>query len=178
MTGELDRAWQAQIGYVAQSPFLVDGTLADNVTLGAGDAIERERRCLEALHSAGLKSLVDSLPGGIYARLGDFGGKLSGGQRQRVTIARALYRNASCLVLDEATSALDSVTERAVVDGIFDLGLDVTVIIIAHRLSLVQRCDRIAVLDQGHLVAIGSHAQLIEQSPIYRNLVNAQSIDE
>jgi len=178
MTGELNRAWQAQIGYVAQSPFLVDGTLADNVTLGAGVARESERRCLEALHGAGLKSLVDALPQGIYARSGDFGGKLSGGQRQRVAIARALYRNASCLVLDEATSALDSITERAVIDGIFDLGLEVTVIIIAHRLSLVQRCDRIAVLDKGHLVAVGSHAQLIEQSQIYRNLVNAQSIDE
>lgn len=177
LTGELERAWQAQIGYVAQLPYLVDGTLLDNVTLGAVEVAEREIRCLEALQAAGLKQLVDALPQGIYARSGDVGSKLSGGQRQRVAIARALYRNASCLVLDEATSALDSVTEQEVIDGVFDLGRDVTVVIIAHRLSLVQRCDRIALLDKGRLVAIGTHAQLMEHSEIYQTLVGAQSID-
>jgi len=176
LTLELERAWQQQMGYVAQSPFLVDGTLLDNVTLGADDREDREKRCIEALHAAGLGPMLQSLPQGIYSRGGDLGGKLSGGQRQRVAIARALYRKATILVFDEATSALDSITERDVVDGIFALGRDVTVVIIAHRLSLVQRCDKIAVLDKGRLIVQGSHQELMVSSSIYRDLAHAQNI--
>lgn len=174
---ELERAWQQQIGYVAQSPFLVDGTLLDNVILGADDREDRENRCIEALHAAGLGSMLQTLPQGIYSRSGDLGGKLSGGQRQRVAIARALYRKATILVFDEATSALDSITEREVVEGIFALGRDVTVVIIAHRLSLVQRCDKIAVLDKGRLIVQGSHQELMDSNSIYRDLAHAQNIE-
>lgn len=174
LKSELDRAWQKQIGYVTQSPFFVDGTLAENVMLGAMFSGEQDLHCLRALSAAGLEEFVQSLPEGIFTRSGDFGGKLSGGQKQRVAIARALYRNATFLIFDEATSALDSITEHNVIDAILNLGRDLTILIIAHRMSIIQRCDRIAVMDQGNLVAFGTHEQLSSQSQVYQRLTSAQ----
>jgi ABC-type multidrug transport system fused ATPase/permease subunit len=100
--------------------------------------------------------------------VGERGVRLSGGQRQRIGIARALYRDPKVLILDEATSALDNLTERAVMDAVNNLSHQITIILIAHRLSSVQQCDLVYMLDKGKLVASGSYAEIISQSDIFR----------
>lgn len=178
LTRKEEAAWQAQIGYVSQTPFILDGTLLDNVTLGFGDHLNDEILCTQALEKAGLRDFLSSLPNGINSQVGDYGSRLSGGQRQRLAIARALYRNASILILDEATSALDALTEQEIMDGIFEFGADVTVIIVAHRISLVQKCQRIVVLDKGSVVAEGGHSDLIQHAQLYKDLSRGQLICE
>jgi len=168
-------AWRARIGYVAQSPFLLDATLAENIEFGAPPIPDREGRCRASAEAAGLGSLVAALPKGLHTPIGDCGMQLSGGQRQRVAIARAFYRNADLLVLDEATSALDSVTEKEITAAIDELKGRLTLIIVAHRLSTVVRCDEIVLLEAGRIAAHGTHAQLLADSPAYRRLVEAQS---
>jgi ATP-binding cassette subfamily B protein len=103
--------------------------------------------------------------------VGERGIRLSGGQRQRIGIARALYKRATLLVFDEATSALDNATEQSVMDAIAGLDRDLTIVLIAHRLSTVRRCDVIVELDHGRVVAQGTYDQLLESSPSFRNMV-------
>ena len=115
-------------------------------------------------------SYVEGLPSTYDTYVGEQGIRLSGGQRQRIGIARAMYRNASVLVFDEATSALDNVTEREVMEAIDGLSHRLTVILIAHRLSTVERCDVIFELDQGRLVASGTYQELLVKSPNFQRL--------
>jgi ATP-binding cassette, subfamily B, bacterial PglK len=150
-----DVRWQKLVGYVPQDPYLLDGTLAENVAFGDdADAVDRAR-VEAALRSASLGPLLDSLPRGIDSPVGEFGGTLSGGQRQRIAIARALYRNASVLVLDEATSALDAATERELIETLRALSADrsKTLLVIAHRGAILEVCDRVYALESGRLVA-------------------------
>jgi ABC-type multidrug transport system fused ATPase/permease subunit len=123
---------------------------------------------------AELHDFIMELPQGYDTRVGERGVRLSGGQRQRIGTARALYRDPSLLLLDEATSALDSATEEAVMDAVFELGRDRTVLIVAHRLSTVRRCDRILVLEGGRLVAEGSWARLLEESDLFQLLARQE----
>ena len=144
------RAWQNRIGYVSQNLFLCDGTFAENVALGTPAAEIDRTRALEALEAARLGDFIASLPQGIDTPIGEAGNKLSGGQRQRIGIARALYKQANILFFDEATSALDSGTEEGINRSIAELSQhnrDLTIVVIAHRESSLEYCDRIITLD-------------------------------
>ena len=164
------RAWQQTIAHVPQNIYLADTTLAQNIAFGVPlQAIDLDR----VRHAAGeaqIADFIESLPKGYNAFVGEQGISLSGGQRQRIGIARALYKQASVLVFDEATSSLDNGTEQLVMQTINELSPDLTVLIIAHRLTTVQCCDIIVELDQGRVVATGSYEQLLESSPSFRKL--------
>jgi ABC-type multidrug transport system fused ATPase/permease subunit len=126
-----------------------------------------------AARKAQLEAFIAERPEGYDARVGERGVRLSGGQRQRIGIARALYKQANVLVLDEATSALDNATERSVMEAIEDLDRDLTIVLIAHRLSTVRRCDTIVELRHGRVVAQGRYEQLLESSASFRHMARA-----
>ena len=156
--------WRAQVAYLPQQVFLIDDTLRRNVALGIEDAEIDETRVKEALRQARLTELVKQLlPDGVDTLLGDRGIRLSGGQRQRVALARAFYHGRSVLVMDEATSALDNETEREVVEEIRRLKGQKTLIVIAHRWTTVQHCDRIYRLQKGAIVEQGTYNRVIER---------------
>lgn len=135
-------SWRKLIGYVPQHIQLWEGSIRENVAFGVPDEEIDDAKVVQALKLAQLYPLVESLPGGIEFRLSDDGNNLSGGQRQRLGIARALYHEPKMLILDEATSALDSETEKAFVEALEILSGKVTMIVIAHRLSTLNKCDR------------------------------------
>jgi len=142
-------AWRAAIAHVPQSLVLVDGTIADNIAFGVPRAQIDLARVRAAAAQAQLAGWIVSSPAGYDSLVGEWGIRMSGGQRQRLGLARALYKQAQLLILDEATSALDTATEAAVMDAVDGLSPDLTMVIIAHRLSTLRRCDRIIRLDQG-----------------------------
>lgn len=165
--------WRRQIGFVPQSISLTDDSLRRNVAFGLPDHAIDDEAVLSALRMAQLDVLVATLPNGLDTPLGDLGARLSGGQRQRVGIARALYHDPHILVLDEATSALDGETEQAVVAAIEALADRKTLIVVAHRLSTVQRCDRLLVLEAGRVVGLGSTEVIMQEHPVLRRLQGA-----
>jgi len=169
------RSWQRHIGYVPQDPFVLDDTLRRNVAFGIADAEIDDRRVERALQLAQLGDFVASLPGRLDTMLGERGTRLSGGQRQRVAIARALYHEPEVLVFDEATSALDSPTERELIAALEALHGLKTLVVIAHRLTTVRRCDRLAVLRDGRVAAIGSYDELLARDAGFRELVATAS---
>lgn len=157
------RGWQNQIGYVPQSIFLTDDTLRRNIAFGLpADQID-ETSILRAMKSAQLEDFIRSLPDGLDTIVGERGVRLSGGQRQRIGIARALYHDPAVIVLDEATSALDGSTENEVMDAIHALRGSKTVVIVAHRLSTVESCDRIFRMEDGRLVETGPPAEILRK---------------
>ncbi|MEE4200756.1 ABC transporter ATP-binding protein [Erythrobacter sp.] len=167
------RAWQRSIGYVPQSTYLSDNTIAANIAFGSPPS-EIDRVAVEkASRIAGLHDFVMSLEHGYDSPIGEAGVRLSGGQRQRIGIARALYPDPDLIVLDEATNALDTVTERAVIDAIEQMGDSKTLLIVTHRLSTVERCDRIFVLRNGQIEASGTYAALQRESETFDRLVRA-----
>ena len=164
------RSWQNTIGFVAQSIFLSEGTIAENVAFGiAKDQIDLEQ-VQQSLKLAHLTELLQSLEKGIHTKVGERGVQLSGGQRQRIGIARALYHNAQLLVFDEATSSLDGITEKMIMESIHDFGGQKTIIMIAHRLKTVQKCDKIFFIDRGAVVDQGTYKELIEKNEHFKNL--------
>ncbi|HQL86564.1 MAG: Multidrug resistance ABC transporter ATP-binding and permease protein [Lentisphaerae bacterium ADurb.Bin082] len=166
-------AWQRRIGYVPQDIFLLDDTILANVALGVAERDIDEAAFWRALATAQLDDFVAALPEGGRTILGERGARLSGGQRQRIGIARALYRNPAVLVLDEATSALDTTTESALTAAVEQLRGAHTVILIAHRLSTVRRCDQIFFLDGGRLVAQGTYDELLASTPAFRAMASS-----
>ncbi len=172
--GHALRAWQRNIGYVPQSIFLTDDTVAANIAFGipaelvSDEAVESAARIAE-LH----EFVVSEMPAGYATMVGERGVRLSGGQRQRIGIARALYHDPDVLVLDEATSALDNLTEKAVMDAVHNLSHRKTIIIIAHRLSTVQECDQIFMLGYGQLIAQGRYDELLEHNEAFRSMAGA-----
>lgn len=154
------RAWQRLVGYIPQSIYLIDDTIEHNIAFGVEDGAIDAIRMEEAIAAAQLTETIQQLPEGIHTLVGERGVRLSGGQRQRIGIARALYHQREILVLDEATSALDNETEQLVSDAIKSLGGTITLIIIAHRLSTVEHCDCIYVLDRGSLVESGKFQEV------------------
>ncbi|MBS7340669.1 MAG: ABC transporter ATP-binding protein [Lachnospiraceae bacterium] len=145
-------SWLAQIGYIPQSIYLIDESIRDNIAFGIdADKID-EKRIWEVLEEAQLKEFVQELPNGLDTTIGDRGVRLSGGQRQRIGIARALYHDPEILVFDEATSALDNDTEAAVMDAVNSFHGKKTMIIIAHRLNTIEKCDIIYKVEEGKLV--------------------------
>ena len=152
------------VGLVPQDVFLLDDTVAANVAFGLPHDEDLVR---DALSRAQLLAFVDSLPDGTGTTVGERGTRLSGGQRQRLGIARALYRSPGILVLDEATAALDVETEAAVVESVEALSGSLTVVVIAHRLSTIARCDQIAYLDGGRLLAVGTLDEVAHRVPAF-----------
>jgi len=172
--GDRVRAWQRSIAHVPQSIFLADTSLAENIALGVRlEDIDQERIQLAA-RRAQIADFIESGPEGYDAVVGERGVRLSGGQRQRIGIARALYKQASVLVLDEATSALDNATEQSVMEAIEGLDRDLTILIIAHRLTTVQHCDSIVELERGKVISQGSYDQLIQDSRSFRQMAHTQ----
>jgi ABC-type multidrug transport system fused ATPase/permease subunit len=158
------RSWQDQIGYVPQSVFLTDDTLRRNVAFGLANEQIDDTAVRRAVSAAQLEEFVASLPDGLETRVGERGVRLSGGQRQRIGIARALYHDPAVLVLDEATSALDTLTEDSVMEAVTALKGTKTILIVAHRLSTVERCDRLYRLEQRTLMAEGTPSELLPQA--------------
>ncbi len=158
------QSWQKQIGYIPQTIFLMDDSLRRNIAIGIADAEIDEAAIRDALKSAQLEDFVASLPEGLDTVVGERGVRLSGGQRQRIGIARALYHRPSVLVLDEATSSLDTETEHGVMQAVQALQGDKTVIIVAHRLSTVEYCDRLYRLDAGRIVDEGTFDEVMNRS--------------
>ncbi len=165
------RAWMRSVGYVPQDIFLTDATIAENIALG----ISSENIDLAKIRTAAKIARIDDfvtheLPDQYKTHIGERGIRLSGGQRQRIGIARALYHDADLIVFDEATSALDNLTESEVMLAIDALHGDKTVLMIAHRLSTVKRCDRIIVLDQGSVVGCDSWEVLMKENDSFRKI--------
>ncbi|SDI80138.1 ABC transporter transmembrane domain-containing protein [Billgrantia gudaonensis] len=160
------------MGLVAQEPVLFTGTVAENLRYGNPQATVAELR--RAAADANALTFIDELPNGLDTSLGPGGVQLSGGQRQRLAIARALLKDPRVLLLDEATSALDAESERQVQQALDRLMVGRTSLVIAHRLATVMAADRLIVLDRGRLVASGSHAELLERSPLYRHFAELQ----
>ena len=155
------RSWQTQIGYVPQVIFLTDDTIRRNVAFGVADDRIDDASVDRALQSSQLHELIAELPAGTNTMVGEGGVRLSGGQRQRIGIARALYHDPSVLVLDEATSSLDAQTERDVMESVRALQGRKTILIVAHRLSTVERCDRLYHLEGGRIVREGAPVQIL-----------------
>jgi ABC-type multidrug transport system fused ATPase/permease subunit len=174
ISGENRRNWQSSIGYVPQNIFLADDSVAANIAFGVAEqhidqaAVERAAR-IANLHDF----VVGGLPDGYRTSVGERGVRLSGGQRQRIGIARALYHRPQLLILDEATSALDNLTEQVVMDAVHNLGHEITIILIAHRLTTVRECDRIFLLDNGRVAAAGNFRELVDSNEVFRSMTLA-----
>ena len=162
------RAWQNSLGFVAQSVFLSDSSIRDNIAFGLPPEEIDDAKVAFVAGLAHLDELVASLPEGLDTTVGERGVQLSGGQRQRIGIARALYNDAQVLVFDEATSALDGITERIIMDAIHDLGGSKTVVLVAHRLATVRQCDWIYMLEAGRVVDQGSYDDLVRNNSTFK----------
>jgi ATP-binding cassette subfamily B protein len=156
------RSWQRRIAHVPQSIYLSDASIAENIAFGVPPKQIDYAGVRQAAARAQIDHTIEALPEGYLTQVGERGVRLSGGQRQRIGVARALYRQAEVLILDEATSALDTETERAVMDGIDGLGGGMTVLIIAHRLSTLQRCDQVVDLYGGRIRGTGTYGQMVQ----------------
>ncbi len=163
------RSWQQTIGYVPQQIFLSDDTIAANIAFGTDPKDVNQEAVKYASKIANLHEFVtNELPLQYKTKIGENGIRLSGGQRQRIGIARALYYDPQILILDEATSALDNLTERAVMEAVQKLKKNITIILIAHRLSTVKNCDNIFLLEKGELKEQGTFEELIQNSDLFR----------
>ena len=166
------RELRACFALVSQNPALFFGSVEDNIRYGRLDASQAEVEA--AARAAHAHEFIQRLPQGYQTHLGEAGLGLSGGQRQRLAIARALLADAPILLLDEATSALDAESEHLIQQALPSLMAGRTTLVIAHRLATVKQADRIAVVEQGRVAAIGNHAELIESSPLYARLAELQ----
>ena len=166
----------ALIGYVDQQIFLLEGTIAENVAYGVEKNKIDYARVETALKKAMLWGHVNTLEKGMQAQIGENGLKLSGGQRQRLSIARALYRDVKILILDEASATLDSETEKQFFDIIYSLKSDLTVIMIAHRLSTLKNCDKIIFMEQGQIIGDDTLESLYEDNPKFQSLVDYSNV--
>ncbi len=163
----------AKIAYVPQEPILFHRTLQENIAYGEADASDQQVRAVAKLAHA--DDFISALPDGYETLVGERGVKLSGGQRQRIAIARAMIKNAPILVLDEATAALDSESEALIQDALWKLMEGRTAIVVAHRLSTIQKMDRIIVLDEGKVIEQGTHKELLHKNGQYASLWARQS---
>jgi len=179
--GKIDRSsWRSQIGYVSQETAIFDDTVANNISLWKGDYThdsEVRTKVEEAARRAYAHNFITDLPNGYQTIVGDNGVRLSGGQCQRLFVARELYKQPNFLILDEATSDLDSASERHIQNSIDALQGEVTVVIIAHRLSTVKNADRVYVLDQGRVIEEGTYEKLrMRENGQFREMVEMQSL--
>jgi ATP-binding cassette, subfamily B, bacterial PglK len=157
------RAWYSMVAHVPQTIYLEDATIANNIAVGVENDFVDYTEIEKACNRAGLADFVESLPDGINTMVGERGVRLSGGQCQRIGIARALYKHAEVLVLDEATSALDSETEEMVMKSVNALDPDLTIVIIAHRLTTLKGCDEIFQVENGVIRSVGKYNNLMNE---------------
>ena len=169
--------WQDKIGFVAQSIFLSDASIMENIAFGLSKNdidISKVHRAIELSH---LSKVIAELPKGVETMVGERGVQLSGGQRQRIGIARALYHDPEILIFDEATSALDGTTEKTIMDAIHDFSGLKTIIMIAHRLTTLKKCDLIYFIDQGRVVDSGNFENLINNNSEFKKMANLSLSD-
>ena len=170
------KSLREKIGLVTQETLLFNDTVKNNICYGHEDADEEQ--LVKVAKAANAHRFIKDFPDGYNTEIGERGLKVSGGQRQRIAIARAVYKNPPILIFDEATSQLDTESEKLVQEAINNLMKGRTTIVIAHRLSTIQHADKIAVVDNGKIVEMGPHAQLLEKSPLYKRLYEMQFADD
>jgi len=170
------QTFQSRIGYITQEPVIFDDSVFNNVTFWDERTPDTEARCKEALEKAAVWNFIEEQPQGLETRLGNNGINLSGGQKQRISIARELYKDIDFLFLDEATSALDSETEKVIQQSIEALKGQVTIVMIAHRLSTVKHADKVIVLKKGRIEAEGAYEELQKNSEIFKRMVEMQEL--
>ena len=170
ITADNKRAWQDLLGFVPQSIFLSEGSIAENIAFGIPAKDISLKQVDKALNLANLTELVEQLPDGVNTRVGERGVQLSGGQRQRIGIARALYHEAEVLVFDEATSALDGITEKIVMGAIHEFSGKKTIIMIAHRLKTVEKCDLIYFMEHGKIIDHGTYQELVVRNVKFKEM--------
>ena len=170
ITADNKRAWQDLLGFVPQSIFLSEGSIAENIAFGIPAKDISLKQVNKALNLANLTELVEQLPDGVNTKVGERGVQLSGGQRQRIGIARALYHEAEVLVFDEATSALDGITEKIVMDAIHEFSGQKTIIMIAHRLKTVEKCDLIYFMEPGKIIDYGTYQELVVRNVKFKEM--------
>ena len=166
-------SWQSTIGYVPQQIYLTDNSIAENIAFGLQTSRIDYGLVERAAKIANLHEFVEDLPSGYKTKIGERGVRLSGGQRQRIGIARALYYDPEVLVFDEATSSLDNITEQAVMEALHNVGERKTVIIVAHRITTVKKCDQIFILENGKIADTGGYQELMNNSDVFRKMVQA-----
>lgn len=164
------RGWMKNIGYIQQSNYLMDDRIFRNIAFGVPDDEVDDEKLKKAIEAAQLEELISRLPNGLRTKSGERGQRLSGGQKQRIGIARALYNNPQVLIMDEATSALDNITEKYVIEAIERLRGDRTIIMIAHRLTTVQNCDIIYLMEEGEVIDSGTYEELLVKSHKFRQM--------
>ena len=162
------------IGVVTQDSILFNDSVQNNLLIGNPNATDEE--VIEAAKIANAHEFIITLPEGYHTNIGDQGNKLSGGQKQRLSIARAVLKNPPIMVLDEATSALDTESEKLVQEALENLMSNRTSLVIAHRLSTIQKADQIVVMQNGEIIEMGTHSELISNNSNYKKLVEMQSL--
>jgi ATP-binding cassette subfamily B (MDR/TAP) protein 1 len=171
----LNRKWlRSQIGLVNQEPALFATSIRENILYGKADASDKEIE--EASKSANAHAFISQLPQGYDTQVGERGVQMSGGQKQRIAIARAILKNPAILLLDEATSALDASSEQIVQAALDSVMVGRTTVIVAHRLSTIQKADTIAVVQGGAIVEMGNHATLLAKDGAYSSLIRLQEM--
>ena len=166
------QALRGAFGFVPQTPAMFSGSVRDNLTYGRPDASDEQVE--RALSLANAQTFVHALPQGLLTLLGEDSIGLSGGQRQRLAVARALIAEPAFLLLDEATSALDAESEQSIRKSVEALKGEMTILVIAHRLSTVRQADRILVFEEGRMIASGTHDELMKDSDLYARFASIQ----
>ena len=164
------RTWQNKIGIVPQAIFLLEGSIAENVAFGISHDLIDHQQVKKALKLAYLEEWLSGLENGIHTKVGERGIQLSGGQRQRIAIARSLYYEPDVLIFDEATSALDRITEKTIMNSIDDFSGKKTLIMISHRLTTVQKCDQIFIIDKGSIIDSGTYQELLKKNEQFKKM--------
>jgi ATP-binding cassette subfamily B protein len=156
-------SWRETVAHVPQSIFLADISIAENIAFGVPPEEINISKVKDAAKKAMISDFIESRAAGYQEVVGERGVRLSGGQRQRIGIARALYKEASVIIFDEATSALDDETEKVVMEAIKNLGEDLTLVIVAHRLTTLKNCSKIIELNQGKISRIGNYSEIVNK---------------
>ena len=164
------RTWQNKIGIVPQAIFLLEGSVAENVAFGISHDLIDYQQVKKVLKLAYLEEWLSGLENGIHTKVGERGIQLSGGQRQRIAIARSLYYEPDVLIFDEATSALDRITEKTIMNSIDDFSGKKTLIMISHRLTTVQKCDQIFIIDKGSIIDSGTYQELLKKNEQFKKM--------